>query len=84
MMGKTEIFKLQRSLETNAPTDQVLIYNEDRSIVGELDLTEDIFQLFPKEPIEGIGLPHKIFVRGMVNEQTKEIDISEVAGWQDW
>ena len=81
---RPEIFKLQRSLIASDGVEKVLIYNRPRSIMGELPITESLRNLFPSEPIEGIGLPHKIFVRGRFNPDSTTIDIDQVADWQDW
>ena len=77
------IFKIQRPLETNDPVEHVLIYNKDRSCEGFISMTDEIRKLFPEEPIEGVGLPHKIFVRGVINKEGV-VDITHIEGWQDW
>lgn len=82
-MSRKIVFKLQRSIETSEDLEQVLIYNEDRSIEGQMTLTEDVLALFPDEPIEGIGVPHKIFVKGTINRKGV-VDIKSVADHQDW
>ena len=82
-MSKKIIFKLQRSIETTEEVDQALIYNEDRTIIGQIDLTEDILALFPDEPVEGIGFPFKIFVQGTIDEKGV-VDVKSVADYQDW
>ncbi len=82
-MRRKIIFKLQRSLETFEDLEQVLIYNEDRSIMGQMTLTEDVLALFPDEAVEGIGFPHKIFVKGIIDKKGV-VDIKSVADYQDW
>ncbi len=85
-MGNTTrvmVFKLQRSIATTEDFEQALIYNEDRSIMGQMTLEDDVKKLFPEEPIEGIGFPHKIFVKGTIDPKGV-IDITEVTDYQDW
>ena len=75
-MTDMQTWKIQRSLYTNADVDQVLIYNKDRSVEGQMPLTENVLRLFP----EG---SHKIFVRGVMNKNGS-IDIRAVIEDQDW
>lgn len=82
-MARVVVFKLQRSIETTEDFEQALLYNEDRSIMGQVTLSDEVRALFPDEPIEGIGLPHKIFVKGTIDKQGV-VDIKEVTDWQDW
>ena len=80
-----EIFKLQRPLVSTEPQVMVMIYNEDRSKEGFLPATPEVLDLFPEEPIWEEGLqvdPYKIFVYGTFHYG--EIDIVEIAPWQDW
>ena len=82
-MSKTVVFKLQRSIETTHDFEQAFIYNEDRSIMGQMALTDDVKRLFPEEPIEGIGDEYKIFVKGTIDSKGV-IDITEVTDYQEW
>lgn len=77
------VFKLQRSIETTADFEQALLYNEDRSIIGQMALTEEVLELFPDEDIEGIGTPYKIFVKGTIDVHGV-VDITEVTDFKDW
>lgn len=54
------IFKIQRSIMTNAPQQMCLIYNCDRTLTGEIPLSDNIARLFRDGE-------HKIYVDGSVN-----------------
>ena len=79
-----EIFKIQLPLFTNSKRPQALVYNRDKSRMGEVRITKALKDLFPKEPIAEIGTPVKIFIRGRFDPSTGEIDITEIADWQEW
>ena len=82
-MAKVMVFKLQRSIETSHDLEQALIYNEDRSIMGQMTLEDNVKKLFPEEPIEGIGDQYKIFVKGTISSKGV-INITQVTDYQDW
>lgn len=82
-MSRVMVFKLQRSIESTYDLEQALIYNEDRSIIGQMTLEDDVKKLFPEEPIEGIGDQYKIFVKGTINSKGV-INITQVTDYQDW
>ncbi len=44
-----EPFKLQRPLMTNGTDPMILIYNEDRSIMAELPVSDEILEIFGEE-----------------------------------
>lgn len=54
------IYKLQRSLVTNYSKARMLMYNKDRSAMGEGFLAKDIDELF--------GEKDKIFVEGDIDD----------------
>lgn len=54
------IFKIQRSIVTNAPQQMCLIYNYDRTLSGEIPLSDNIARLFRDGE-------YKIYVDGSVN-----------------
>ncbi len=62
MSKKEQIFKVQLPLYTNAPEPQAHVYNEDRSFIGEVPITEDLKSLFPP----GV---FKIFVTGTIDDK---------------
>ncbi len=72
----SEIWKVQRSLFSTEANQQVLIYNEDKSKEGQMDMTPEVEKLFPPDE-------HKIFVYGTMNA-AGEVDIGDFAPWQDW
>ena len=74
---KTEIFKIQIPIATNAHVVQAFIYNEDRSYQGFVPV-EMVEGLFP----EGV---YKTYVRGFINKKGQlETGTEEVVGDQDW
>lgn len=84
-MAKEEmVFKLQRPLMTTEKEPHVLIYNEDRSVEGFLPMTEEVFNLFPESNVDGWAEQYKIFVKGMFDRETGNVDITEITEWQDW
>ncbi len=84
MAKKARIFKIQLPLFTNADEAKALVYNERRSVMGEIPITPELKQLFPKEAIEGLGTPEKIFVRGLFDPDTGEISVAEIVAWEEW
>ena len=75
---KQQIVKVQVSLFTSEEKPQVLIYNKDRSVMGEFPLTPDIE--------EAMGGDHKKFFYALVPLGKKEVQIEllEEAPWQVW
>lgn len=61
-MSKEHIFKIQLPLVTNAPVELALVYNEDRSFMGEIPITNDLRALFPPDTF-------KIFATGTINNK---------------
>lgn len=60
-----QLFKIQRPIFSTGPKDQILIYNEDRSIECTLVVEEEtIVQLFHAQDPEGV---YKVFVVGGTN-----------------
>lgn len=45
-----DVFKVQQSLSTNEKDRQVLIYNEDRTMLYQDAITEDLLELLAGEP----------------------------------
>jgi hypothetical protein len=72
-----EIFKVQKSIVTTKEHAQVLIYNEDRSIMGQFNLTDEVDKLFNEDE-------YKIFVYGEVVEGELIVNTHDRAPWQDW
>lgn len=56
-MAKTEIFKVQKPINTSGP---VLIYNKSRSIFSQIAITQEIAKY--------MGTDFKIYVRGHVDD----------------
>jgi hypothetical protein len=71
-----QIFKLQRSIVTTEPDTQVLIYNEDRSYMGQLQMTPEVADLFPQ-------YGSKIYIHGDIDEDGV-IEFLNQAEQQDW
>ncbi len=45
---RKQIFKFQRPVMTNDPSEPILVYNKDASIINQLTVSEDILNvLFP-------------------------------------
>jgi len=81
MGDSREIFKLQRPLATSEPIPQVLIYNETRSVTGQIPTTPALEGLFEGE--------YKIFVWGTVigTDQGLRLGIEELIPehlWPNW
>ncbi len=71
-----EIFKLQRPIVTNRPDQQILVYNKDRSKIGQFGADTHVMKLF------GMGL--KVFLWGTWNPETGQIELHKEAPWQKW
>lgn len=71
-----ETWKLQLPLFTSIAVPECLIYNEDRSSVGQLPVTPEIEALFPRGIV-------KIFVRGTM-DKWGVVDIKERVPDEDW
>ena len=73
-MNKKIIFKIQISLFTTEGHIQVMVYNEDRSIQGQFDMSKEIKQMAKGRK--------KFFVYGeMIGT---EVNILSEAPWQNW
>ncbi len=68
------IVKVQMSLFTTASCPQVLIYNEDRTVMWQGDAPKGLKKLMK-------GEPKKFFYATTKN---KNIILGEEAEWQDW
>jgi hypothetical protein len=71
------VFKVQRALVSNEESPPVLVYNEDRSIMGQVPATKEVMELFP--PNE-----HKIFVKGSFSNGELFADTIYMADEYDW
>jgi len=76
-MATGEIFKVQRALSSNEESPPVLVYNEDRSIMGEVPATQDIIDLFPPDE-------YKIFIKGSFSDGQVYADTIYMADEYDW
>lgn len=59
---RKQIFKFQRPITTDDPSEPVLVYNKDRSIMNQLSVPEDMMEvLFPNSELKTYWLckPHK-------------------------
>lgn len=75
---KPEIFKFQRPIMTTDPSMPVLVYNEDRSIIGQLFLTK-------KEQREVFGEgEYKTYWLCKPNKKTHKLDLIKQVEEQDW
>ena len=70
------IFKVQIPLSTNMDHEEVLIYNKDRSILDQREVTPELLALFP----EGV---YKIYVKGTFS-QSGVIDLIQRVADQEW
>lgn len=68
------IFKVQRAIDP--PDAEVLVYNEDRSIMGQFPMTEELLTWF--------GDKYKLYIEGVFNESTGRIDLIRVVEEQEW
>ena len=72
------LFKIQRPLSSSDEQGmtECLVYNEDRSIMGQIPMSKDIFELFGDEV--------KLYVKGSMSKAgTLNIDAVQ-ADWPDW
>ncbi len=75
---KQEVFKFQRPIMTNDPSMPVLIYNEDRSIIGEFPLTKkEQRKVFSKGE-------YKTYWLCKPNKKTHKLDLIKQVEGQDW
>lgn len=59
---KKQIFKFQRPIITSDPSEPILVYNKDASIINQLTVSDDILNvLFPGGELKTYWLckPHK-------------------------
>ena len=76
-LTKMDIIKIQRSISTSEYIQQVLIYNEDRSIFEQCDMTPDINQLFLEET--DLKIYHYAYI-----DNKGTLHIEGVAPEQEW
>lgn len=69
------IVKVQRSIVTSCDKPQVVIYNEDRSILHQQDMPKAIKRLFKREEFKFYA--HATFRDG-------QLAINRRARWQEW
>lgn len=69
------IVKVQISIATNQPNRRVLIYNKDRSITYETDVTDEVLELVE-------GLPKTYFKAHL--DRYKKLVLDERVEDQDW
>lgn len=79
---RSEIFKVQLSLQTTAPKPTILIYNKDRSIYWEGEADKQIKNWLMQAEELGYGTRHKAYFKGKLIK-TKVI-LSTLADEQDW
>lgn len=76
------IFKVQLPLETNDENAPALVYNEDKTIITFIPVTEDLLKRM------GDGKRPKAFfygeVIGPVEAGNTTVYLGEEAPWQDW
>lgn len=70
-----QVIKMQLSLETNLDAQQVLVYNEDRSIMYQQAVIPEILEIMK-------GRPKAYFYARMAPD--KMLDILEEAPEQEW
>ncbi len=71
-----ETWKLQLPLFTNVKPAECLIYNENRTKVGQIPVTPEIEALFPRGMM-------KIFVRGTM-DKWGNVNINRRVPYEDW
>lgn len=81
MSGEKQIWKIQRPLYTTGSYTNILIYNEDHSVEGQVDVPQEwIDQYF--------GSAFKIYVKGHQNEQGQIVfekkDILSIHQHPEW
>ena len=81
MAEERHIFKVQRSLFDSEGGDEILIYNEDKSIFHQQEVDDTNREAFDNI-FSQLDEP-KLFMTGYVNED-KMIVLEEQAEWQDW
>lgn len=74
-MSKQFIVKCQLSLMTSESTQQVMVYNEDRTVLLQVDCTPDLKAMF--------GDSVKIFRYAHIRKD-KMLSIDDPAPWQEW
>jgi hypothetical protein len=70
----TFIVKIQQSFSTSASKRQMLIYNENRSVMWQSELTDDIRKLLHNRP-------KAYFNAEIVNDKIKVLDEAEAQKW---
>ncbi len=66
-----EKYKVQLPLGTNAKHPMALVYNRDRSRMGEIPITKEVRMLFSPDVF-------KIFVEGSFNPRDGELDVKVI------
>jgi hypothetical protein len=72
----SEIWKVQRAITFTEDQPPILIYNKDRSKMGEIPATPEILDLFDDDE-------YKIFVQGTIGD-TGEIEFEKHVDEEDW
>jgi len=72
---KKFIVKIQVSLFSSEPVQEVLIYNKDQSVRETFVLTDNIKNIMKDEP--------KLFFYAHI-DKNKKLNIDKSAKWQDW
>lgn len=73
---KDEVFKLQRPLHTNGDYNEILIYNEDRSVEAQLPVSSEVIELIFNDE-------YKVYMLGKVGDDGI-VRISGRVEDQDW
>ncbi len=63
-----EKYKIQLPLFTTASTPMALVYNRDRSRMGEIPITDEVKSLFPPDV-------YKIFIEGNFDPRDGTLDV---------
>lgn len=70
------IVKVQRPITTTASRPQILIYNQDRSVLVEYPLTKAFKRMF--------GNKHRMYVHARYNRKQESLNLGAVAEDQPW
>lgn len=78
-MAKNHLLKVQTSLFSSDGIGSVMVYNEDKSIIGEFNLTSDL----TKEITKKLNGKPKSFWFGHI-DKNKMLVLDKEAPWQNW
>ena len=70
-------FKVQLPLSSSEESPQALVYNEDRSVMGRIEVTEEVLSLFKPGQV-------KVYVHGNMRRDGKLMVDTVIAGGEDW